>query len=187
MAHNPKDIPDDCFHFFSSTGSRKGSIVVYVALPEGVNRDSSEMIDLGWQLDELFKSQVQKAQFNGDPKYAAGIEKMTDTFRGRFAESGFSPIRMVQIPNEYWPEPYVLERLSTPWFEVTTDIGTFKVGWRKNVIELDWSKTDLTRTAESLLPDENVTRKDRMIHCWSFDDLTRYLKVIRNATGLSTK
>lgn len=67
-----------------------------------------------------------------------------------------------------------------PWLRVTTPAGVFEVRKRKRVMELDYGALTPARPeATALFPNEETTRFDRVIHCWTFDKLTEYLKVIR--------
>lgn len=79
-----------------------------------------------------------------------------------------------EIPNEYWREndPY---GWASPWFLVTTTKGVIKIGWRKRVIQIDWSQSDIESTANGLFPDENVTKFDRTIHAWGYEKAKEYL------------
>jgi len=80
-----------------------------------------------------------------------------------------------EIPNEYWGE------MGEPWLIVTTEIGHVKIGWRKRVIEIDWSDTDIKSSAEDLFPDENVTKIDKMIHAWGYEKATEYIKKLHSS------
>lgn len=65
-----------------------------------------------------------------------------------------------------------------PWFDVTTTRGIFLVGWRKRVIQLDWSRTNVNVDADTLFPEDKVTKHAFMIHAWSYEDLKRYITTI---------
>jgi len=68
-----------------------------------------------------------------------------------------------------------------PWIIAYSSIGPLKIGWRKRVIVLDWSETPIEETANELFPDEDVTKIDKEIHCWGYDKLYEYLKVLKSA------
>lgn len=79
------------------------------------------------------------------------------------------------IPNGYssdWHSRHL------PWFVVTTEIGRFKIGWRKRVIHLEWTETICTETAEQLFPSEDVTKDGRMIHAYGYDKARQYVEAI---------
>lgn len=107
-----------------------------------------------------------------DPKYLGYKEEWLTAARKAFRDVGIPSIYVQQIPNEYCG-PKCCPHL--PWLLVTTPSGIFKVGWRKRVIVLDWSKTDIFCTAAEAFENEKVTMEDQMIHCWSYEKLTEYL------------
>lgn len=67
------------------------------------------------------------------------------------------PIYVEPVQNEYHRtgDPYGDMH---PWFIVTTARGRIKVGWRKRVINLDWSASEIEAKAEDLFGAENVTK-----------------------------
>jgi hypothetical protein len=75
------------------------------------------------------------------------------------------------IPNEY-----CTCELCTAWYEVRVAgcKGFVKVGWRKRVVNLDWSANG----ASVEVSDDNVTKGPSLIHAWGYDKLTEYLKVL---------
>lgn len=73
---------------------------------------------------------------------------------------GSRAIYVEEIPNGYDPDSaYSKHR---PWFVITTSVGRFTVGWRKRVINIDWSATVGTKTAEELFAAETVTKGERL-------------------------
>lgn len=100
-----------------------------------------------------------------------------------FRRAGFVEYSFVEIKNEYCPphldgsECSICSQL--PWLFVHTGLGTFKVGWRKRVISLEWSNTIVNRSAESLFPAENTTRWETGIHAWGYNKLEEYLTILR--------
>jgi hypothetical protein len=61
-----------------------------------------------------------------------------------------------------------------PWFIVTTPIGRIKIGWRKRVIEIDWSDTKCNLTGTEITTDD-VTRTSSYIHAYGYEKATEYL------------
>lgn len=85
---------------------------------------------------------------------------------------------VLRTPNRYCAEPTCgFCDLNSPWLKVMVpDIpGEFVVGWRKRVIVLDWSGTDLPIAAAELFPQEDVTKEGRLIHAWSYEKLAEYV------------
>lgn len=70
-----------------------------------------------------------------------------------------------------------------PWFRVATRIGYVEIGWRKSVIQIDWSQSLLKTTAHELFPDEDVTKGKHMIHAWSIEKALMYITIILNASN----
>ena len=77
-----------------------------------------------------------------------------------------------EIPNEYCGPKCCPHSV---WFLVSTKIGTIKIGWRKKVINIEWDQTALTKTAQELFPQEDVTKQGRMIHAWTYEKAQEYL------------
>lgn len=53
-------------------------------------------------------------------------------------------------------------------------IGRIKIGWRKRVINIDWTDTVVKLPGEELFADFDSTRsskwdKDRFIHAWGYE------------------
>lgn len=91
-----------------------------------------------------------------------------------------SAIFVEEVPNEYGSGPYYKFH---PWYVITTGVGRFKIGWRKRVLQLSWDQTTCNKLAQDLFPNEDVTKFDKTIHAWSYEDAKRYIDVIiTNAT-----
>lgn len=106
-----------------------------------------------------------------DPKVQADIAKEKEDLRSLFPD----PIYMTPIANGYGERPLY------PWFEVMTSRGAIEIGWRRRVISIDWSKSEIRAKAESLFHDENVTKGDRSIHAWSYEKAKEYITAILGA------
>jgi hypothetical protein len=88
------------------------------------------------------------------------------------------------VPNEYWKSGD-----HGPWFIanfllIDTDgrlhgRRAIRIGWRKRVIQIDWSPTGLA--LPDLFHDEDVTRGDTHIHAWGSDKASAYLTRLRGA------
>lgn len=93
-----------------------------------------------------------------------------------------SPIYVEEIPNGYCSRACCKH---LPWFIVTTEAGRIKIGWRKRVINIDWSDTTGTKKAEELFRDDQSTKGDRYIHAWSLEDAARIItRILNTATTL---
>lgn len=90
-------------------------------------------------------------------------------------------IYVEEIPNGYGGNDphYALY----PWFIFTTPIGHIEIGWRKRVINIDWTRTLQKKKAEELFPNEDVTKsgnydETRYIHAWGYEKAKEYLDII---------
>ncbi len=90
-------------------------------------------------------------------------------------------IYVEEIPNGYGGEdPYYC---LYPWFIVTTEIGRIKIGWRKRVINIDWTDTLQKKKGNELFPEEKTTVSSdydecRYVHAWSYEKAKEYLEKI---------
>lgn len=78
-----------------------------------------------------------------------------------------------EIPNEYYRSEY-----AEPWYYFYTVKGPVKVGWRKRVINIDWSEFPNKNKASELFPNEDVTKGEYSIHAWGYEKFREYVKKI---------
>jgi hypothetical protein len=81
-------------------------------------------------------------------------------------------IYVERIPNGYcskWCCAHI------PWLVVTTRFGRITVGWRKRVISIDWSQSDIKSMATEIFPNEDVTKEGQMIHAWGYKKAKQYI------------
>ena len=75
---------------------------------------------------------------------------MTESVRERFTQAvksaGLESYGCVRVKNEYGSEGY-----RGPWFLFDTSIGDIKLGWRKSVINIDYTGIDGSYTADTKL------------------------------------
>ena len=122
---------------------------------------------------DLLEFEVMKAIYANDPeeKERARIEREQLTQHC----IGESPIFIEELPNGYCSRGCCVH---LPWFKITTSVGPIIIGWRKRVINIDWSQTKGTKTAEELFPKEDVTKDTRGIHAWSLEKARAYTDAI---------
>ena len=94
--------------------------------------------------------------------------------KGLFTLAGIPVIKMWERPNQYWPDAYVEERKRSPWWLVKTSRGMVEIGWRKNVISIDWSDTGI----EKILTEDDVTKGKTYQHAYSYAKAIEYLTVL---------
>ena len=135
--------------------------------------------DLSWEAQEFIEKlrhniEVKWAEENLQDKRQENIEKMKDLFH----KAGFELVYATVIPNGYSDHPVYF---TTPWLEVTTSKGPIIIGWRKRVISINWSKSEITAKAEELFKEEDTTKYDRLIHAWSYEKAVDYLSILADA------
>ncbi len=95
--------------------------------------------------------------------------------RDSLYNAGFSGYKVEQIPSEYSGHPFY-----SKWFLIKTGTVTLKIGERKRVIHLEII-TETQINFEDLFTKEKVTKDKNYIHSWGFEDLTRYIKILKQA------
>lgn len=99
-------------------------------------------------------------------------------FKKIFHDAGFKNFEMAGIPNGYCPC-----ESCAPWWNVKTEFGTIKIGWRKHVINIDWSELNRSIKRNKILKlftKEDVTKEKMYIHAWDNEKATEYLRKIRS-------
>lgn len=153
-------------------GSRNLGIWLFVALPGQEPLTNEQCRELGVNIDEIF-NKIMLMKISSDPKM---IEQKAENRRKLIELFGDHKIFAEDIPNEYrayW---------SSPWLQVTTPVGRIKIGWRKKVISIDYSDTQVEQDAKTLFPDEETTRFEKTIHAWGWDKAREYLNTILTIT-----
>lgn len=118
--------------------------------------------------EKLIDSLMEET-YSLDPKNKEIADKERAEILGLFGDRA---IYVEDIPNGYCSS-YCCKHL--PWFDVTTNKGRIKIGWRKRVIEIDWEKSIIQEDAVTLFPDEDVTLYDKVIHAWGLEKAKEYL------------
>lgn len=73
---------------------------------------------------------------------------------------------------ENFDDPVAIDvcRRSPHWL-VKTDKGLIRIGWRKRVLEIDWSDTLIKK----IVTEDNVTKSEYLVHAYSITDAVKYL------------
>lgn len=130
--------------------------------------------EAGWKAREMVRQALEAAVIANDAaaqqRAVRDRRELLALFPGRiFVEA---------IPNGYCGRACCSH---LPWFVVTTEIGRFKIGWRKRVIHIEWTETIVRQSAEELFPQEQVTKHERLMHAWSLEDAQRYIDIVKAA------
>jgi hypothetical protein len=143
-------------------------------------QDVSDLIAKVSMAARDIENDIQRISFVRDPEEIEARANMKARIIASFPSGA---IYVEEIPDEYAPGSYYTAM--TPWFMVTTHRGRIKVGWRKRVINVDWSDSEIKTCGEELFPDEDVTKSRKFdgcyVHAWGYDKLAEYLKVILSA------
>lgn len=85
-------------------------------------------------------------------------------------------IYVADIPNGHCSDWCCVHR---PWFRVFTKLGPIVVGWRKSVINIDWSDSILAPfprfRGPQLFPQEDTTVWDHFIHACRLEKAREYI------------
>lgn len=96
-----------------------------------------------------------------------------------FELADFKVEKIYKLENKYWPETpdHYEVRSKNPWWLILTKYGLIEIGWRKKVISIDWSATELRH---EFFPDgDDVTKNVTMIHAWGYPKAVEYLISLR--------
>lgn len=129
-----------------------------------------------WEKDALYKAgdilddAMLKARTDADPKTHERARTERDALIACF---GGRTVFVEEIPNGYCNRGCCA---FFPWLVVTTSIGRIKIGWRKRVIELDWTWSVVKQRADELFAKEDgTTRFNCMIHCYGYEKAAEYI------------
>ena len=158
--------------------SRAYGIKIEVASHPKVDLDTDNELQLAaYKAADLIEQALIRSMIARDPVSKAQAAAERADIVGLFEQ----PILVEEIPNGYCNRACCAHR---PWFIVTTRVGRIKIGWRKRVIEIDWSDSTVELLAEELFPQQQVTKEGRSIHAWSLGDAKCYLNAILTKTPL---
>ncbi len=69
------------------------------------------------------------------------------------------------------------------WWFVKTEIGWVEIGWRKKVISIDWSDTDI----RAVITNDDVTKEAHFVHAWSIEKALEYLKALKEVSQTAAR
>lgn len=88
--------------------------------------------------------------------------------RGYFASARIEVIRVWETANRYWRN----NETRGLWWLVQVPAGLLEIGWRKNVININW---DACPGVRKVITEDEVTKEDCMVHAWSVPKAIEYL------------
>jgi hypothetical protein len=81
-----------------------------------------------------------------------------------------------RLPNYYFEncEDEVGKHIAktSPHWLVKTDKGLIRLGWRKRVLEIDWTDTKI----EKIVTEDEVTKNEHLVHAYTIPDAVKYLQ-----------
>ncbi|HBA71762.1 MAG TPA: hypothetical protein DCZ63_06090 [Geobacter sp.] len=129
-----------------------------------------DIFDATHRAASLIESEIRFEMKKLDPNAAKETER-----NSQLLSCFDSPIYVEERPNGYCKD-WCCRHL--PWFVVTTKIGRFTIGWRKRVINIDWSDTTCKLAGSEIFAGEDTTIGFRFIHAWGLDKATEYVSKI---------
>ena len=104
-----------------------------------------------------------------------GIELSEKELSALFTLAGIEILRKWPIQNQYWgtsdedmPNPHC------GWL-VKTPAGLIEIGWRKRVMSIDWSDTNVRAEVTK----DEVTKDEHLVHAYTEEKALEYLKELR--------
>ena len=121
-----------------------------------------------------FIEQAQETEQEKD-----GTTFTEERVRSLFSLSGFEVLGVWEIRNKYWPDHPRYDSVRSPWWLVKTSIGMIEIGWRKRVIQIDWSDTDFN----IIVTEDDVTKDIKYVHAYGYAKAVEYLTRLRERSG----
>jgi hypothetical protein len=167
-----------CLESCGDGGSFKASIFIesekFDKLSEELQWDISfEGSKFLQKLEEMIA--MEWAKENEKEAYQAHVNELTELFK----EAGWKIIYVEVIKNEYCGLSCCYKY---PWVIVTTERGRIKLGWRKSVLNLDWSDSNIDADGKKLFSGEDATKDVNYIHCWGEKKAVEYLRKLKETT-----
>lgn len=159
-----------CEESVSGTFGHMG-IKIMVAGSKLPDLNNREIINKAYAALDEISNEIKAAILSTNEEFLSNVQGRRKELLALFKDKIF----VEETPNGY-RDDYSTRLL--PWFKITTSVGHFVIGWRKNVINIDWSETVGTDTVDNLFPDEDVTKQGKMIHAWGIEKAQEYIDTI---------
>lgn len=161
---------------YGGGGSFKGQVFIESEKFDALSEEARNSVgynasDFLQRVDEKIK--MAWAKENENDKRVNHSDKLAELF----TQAGFDSIHVELIDNEYCSQSCCYH---LPWIMVTTPKGRIKLGWRKRVINIDWSESDINLDGNEIFKDEKVTTSDRSVHAWGYEKAIEYLKKLNS-------
>jgi len=144
--------------------------------------ETCDRCGVGWRTLRSLESYYQTRNHEGFLHRHKGchrlaiIDEEREYMIGLLDEAEIPYTGMAMIPSGYHSD----DLFFGPWFvvqlaEYGKTKGELVIGWRKRVINIDWSRASLP-DGTTLFADEDVTKGPTMIHAWGKKPAIRYLR-----------
>lgn len=154
---------------YESHGTHGGFAVrVEAATNNEIDWNDKRIRNAAYEATDRVKEAVMEVAIESDPQAQERAKAERAELLGLFPE----PVHVEEIPNGYCSLACCKH---LPWFVVTTPKGRIKIGNRKRVIMIDWSESDLEKSAEDMFGGEAVTKGERYIHAWGLEKAQEYV------------
>lgn len=142
---------------------------VGVTINVSIERELSEKeaSNIMWQHCDKIIQYLRMETLKNDPKTIKEVQGAKENLLLCFPER--DRIYVQEIPNRY------SSGYANPWYKVTTSKGVIIIGWRKRVINIDWSESEIEHDGNILFASEDVTKDKHMIHAWGYEKAHQYL------------
>lgn len=109
-----------------------------------------------------------------------------DEVKAIFLLAGIHAEKLYKIANKYDGQ------MDYPWWLVKTKWGMIEIGWRKRVINIDWSDTPLRIKKNAIrefefhmlpITNSDVTHEETYVHAWSYGAAVDYLAEFKRRMG----
>jgi hypothetical protein len=146
-------------------------VKIYIATGR---KPTTQEENLAWKLGDQMFNEIWHTNTLQNPESIANAAKDKEDILKLFEGKS---IYVEEIPNGYCSQPCCCNK---PWFIITTPIGHIQIGWRKRVINIDWTRTLQKKIGIDLFPKEDVTKGEHYIHAWGYEKAKEYLDIIHN-------
>jgi len=143
----------------------------------GIDREITEYErDAIYKAQDLIADALLKGNTDANPETHKKAARDKDAILACF---GGNALYVDDIPNGYCSRGCCA---FYPWFMVTTPVGRIKIGWRKRVINIDWSDTKIRVRGEEITEDD-VTKGKDYIHAYGYEKAAEYLAKLFKLAG----
>lgn len=157
---------------YGGNGSFKGEVYITSEKYEALSEETRSKV--GYQANQCLSSIKYMIEMEWVRKFKA-VERQEHVTKliSLFTDAGFGTVYVKTMDNQYSNDAWYY---TAPWIIATTNKGPITLGWRKRVINIDWSESDITANGTELFKDERTTSAERYVHAWTYDKAVEYLK-----------